>query len=251
MNSDDDQWFCDEDPEPLEDGYEDYLSEPDEPPEQDDSSSSACSSSEDEDEGEGKQEEDCTSSEGALSLGAHPIFSKYFKMRAVGMPREMVLAKMRQDGVDVALLDMDPSACAPEEVQAVVLGSRRRAHVHHTPAPSASTSTSAAVNGDGAVSVGAAHGTGAVPAAPGQRGGAPPPPPAPTPTPTPPSVDAPPSAAAPADAPAAAELGEMVPAGEHPVYGKYFKMMKVRGCLFAMHCVCLYSIFLILFIYIP
>ena len=44
----------------------------------------------------------------SLSLKDHPIYSKYFKMLKVGLAKEAVQAKMRQEGVDPLILDKDP-----------------------------------------------------------------------------------------------------------------------------------------------
>ena len=44
-----------------------------------------------------------------VSVGDHPLYSKYFKMLKVGLPREAIKAKMQQEGVNPTYLDKDPS----------------------------------------------------------------------------------------------------------------------------------------------
>ena len=50
-----------------------------------------------------------TSNENKISVADHPIYSKYFKMMKVGLPREAIKAKMQQEGVNPAYLDKDPN----------------------------------------------------------------------------------------------------------------------------------------------
>ena len=47
-------------------------------------------------------------SDSKVKLGEHPMYSKYFKMLKVGLPKETVQAKMRQEGVDPTMLDKSP-----------------------------------------------------------------------------------------------------------------------------------------------
>ncbi len=47
---------------------------------------------------------------GTIALRDDPKYAKYFKMLAMHVPRGAVEQKMRSDGVDVAVLDMDPEA---------------------------------------------------------------------------------------------------------------------------------------------
>ena len=44
-----------------------------------------------------------------VALRDHPAYSKYFKMLKVGLPRDAVKAKMQQEGVNPEMLERDPS----------------------------------------------------------------------------------------------------------------------------------------------
>lgn len=48
----------------------------------------------------------------------HPKYAKYFKMLKVGLPRDSVKAKMRQEGVNPDMLDKDPDELIPEDEDA-------------------------------------------------------------------------------------------------------------------------------------
>ena len=50
-----------------------------------------------------------SSSEEKVALKDHPMYSKYFKMLKVGLPRDAVKAKMQQEGVNPDMLDRDAS----------------------------------------------------------------------------------------------------------------------------------------------
>jgi hypothetical protein len=49
-----------------------------------------------------------TASESIISLRDDPKFAKYFKMLAMHLPKEAVAAKMKAEGVDPSVLDLDP-----------------------------------------------------------------------------------------------------------------------------------------------
>jgi hypothetical protein len=48
----------------------------------------------------------------------HPKYAKYFKMLKVGLPKDSVKAKMKQEGVNPDILDKDPDEMIPEEEEA-------------------------------------------------------------------------------------------------------------------------------------
>jgi hypothetical protein len=48
-----------------------------------------------------------------IALREHPTYSKYFKMLKVGLPRDAVKAKMQQEGVNPEMLERDPSELVP------------------------------------------------------------------------------------------------------------------------------------------
>ena len=50
-----------------------------------------------------------------LKLKDDPNFAKYFKMLAMHLPKMAVVAKMRADGVDSAILDLDPEGPSPNQ----------------------------------------------------------------------------------------------------------------------------------------
>eukprot|EP01035_Chromulina_nebulosa_P021343 gene21343-27652_t len=50
-----------------------------------------------------------------IALKDHPLYSKYFKMLKIGLPKETVKAKMTSEGVDSSFLDRDPDELIPEE----------------------------------------------------------------------------------------------------------------------------------------
>jgi hypothetical protein len=103
-----------------------------------------------------------------VPLGSHPLYEKFFKMLSVGIAKEAVQMKMAQEGLDSAVLNLDPQQ---------LLGFLDRA-------PSA-TQNSTSQSSSSAPSTGSA----------GSAGGG---------------------------------SGEkMLPAGEHPMYAKFFKMAKV------------------------
>lgn len=51
---------------------------------------------------------------GLVAASDHPVYSKYFKMLRVGLGAEAIKAKMRQENLDPAILDKDPSSLLPE-----------------------------------------------------------------------------------------------------------------------------------------
>eukprot|EP01038_Epipyxis_sp_PR26KG_P012149 gene12149-16266_t len=53
-----------------------------------------------------------------VPVSEHPKYVKYFKMLKVGLPKEAVKAKMKQEGVDPAILDKDPIGLPKEAVKA-------------------------------------------------------------------------------------------------------------------------------------
>ena len=53
-----------------------------------------------------------------LLLKDDPAFAKYFKMLSMHLPRQAVLLKLRADGHDEAVLDMDPNSPSPNQPQA-------------------------------------------------------------------------------------------------------------------------------------
>jgi len=53
-------------------------------------------------------DENVTVPSNLIAINEHPIFSKYFKMLKVGLPKEAVQAKMVQDGLDPSILDKNP-----------------------------------------------------------------------------------------------------------------------------------------------
>ena len=55
-------------------------------------------------------------SQPAVAYKDHPVYSKYFKMIKVGLPADSVKAKMQIEGVDPAILDNDPDKMVPAEV---------------------------------------------------------------------------------------------------------------------------------------
>eukprot|EP01033_Poteriospumella_lacustris_P000385 gene385-247_t len=50
-----------------------------------------------------------------LPLEQHAVFSKYFKMLKVGVPKELVALKMTQDGFDGKIIQLDPAQPLPAE----------------------------------------------------------------------------------------------------------------------------------------
>ena len=52
-----------------------------------------------------------------VELKDHPMYSKYFKMLKVGLPRDAVKAKMAQEGVSPDMIDKDPSMLIPLKEQ--------------------------------------------------------------------------------------------------------------------------------------
>jgi hypothetical protein len=48
-----------------------------------------------------------------VKVSDHPVYSKYFKMRKVGLPNDIVKAKMTQERLDVSYLDKDPNEFIP------------------------------------------------------------------------------------------------------------------------------------------
>ena len=48
-----------------------------------------------------------------VAVQDHPVYSKYFKMLKVGLPKDAVKNKMIQEGVDPTILDKDPSDKVP------------------------------------------------------------------------------------------------------------------------------------------
>ena len=50
-----------------------------------------------------------SASDERVALKDHPAYSKYFKMLKVGLPRDAVKAKMQQEGVNPEMLERDPS----------------------------------------------------------------------------------------------------------------------------------------------
>jgi Formin Homology 2 Domain/Subunit CCDC53 of WASH complex len=48
-----------------------------------------------------------------IAVKDHPVYSKYFKMLKVGLPREAVKAKMSQEGANPIYLDKDPDELIP------------------------------------------------------------------------------------------------------------------------------------------
>uniref|UniRef100_A0AAV1URF6 FH2 domain-containing protein n=1 Tax=Peronospora matthiolae TaxID=2874970 RepID=A0AAV1URF6_9STRA len=56
-----------------------------------------------------------------ILLKDHPVYQKYFKMLAVGLPSAVVKHKMQSESVDPAILDMDPSKPLPQTVGGRVL----------------------------------------------------------------------------------------------------------------------------------
>jgi hypothetical protein len=53
-----------------------------------------------------------------ISYKDHPVYSKYFKMIKVGLPAESVKAKMQVEGVDPSILDKNPEEMVPAEASA-------------------------------------------------------------------------------------------------------------------------------------
>lgn len=51
-------------------------------------------------------------------LRDHPKYATYFKMLKIGQPPEVVRHRMRREGVDIAILDWDPSKPLPKETVA-------------------------------------------------------------------------------------------------------------------------------------
>jgi hypothetical protein len=62
---------------------------------------------------------DATSSQGGshvhTPLEDHPVFSKYFKMLKVGVPKELVALKLTQDGFNGNIIQLDPLKPLPQE----------------------------------------------------------------------------------------------------------------------------------------
>ena len=52
-----------------------------------------------------------------VELKDHPMYSKYFKMLKVGLPKDAVKAKMAQEGVAPDMIDKDPSLLIPLKEQ--------------------------------------------------------------------------------------------------------------------------------------
>lgn len=189
---------------------------PDEPPESEEEESS---------EEESFDDANNDSSNGVVTLENHPIYSKYFKMLKVGMPREIVSGKMKQDGIDSSILTMDPTSVAPDNFAPAVLG-RRRAMISRTGdefkngAGSSVPFSNMPVSSDTVKPAAPTTPAGSAPAPP------PPRPPAPSRRDTQESIVIP-NVQALNVPPTSSDDDEKVPASEHPVYSKYFKMMKV------------------------
>jgi len=58
-----------------------------------------------------------TSTANEVALEEHPVYSKYFKMLKMGLPKEAVKAKMKQEGADPDMLDKAPSEKISESVK--------------------------------------------------------------------------------------------------------------------------------------
>ena len=50
---------------------------------------------------------------GGVALKDDPQYAKYFKMLKMGLPKGAVVVKMSAEGLDPAVLDMDPEKPAP------------------------------------------------------------------------------------------------------------------------------------------
>ena len=48
-----------------------------------------------------------------VAVSEHPIYSKYFRMLKVGLPKDAIKAKMSQEGANPSFLDMEPSNLVP------------------------------------------------------------------------------------------------------------------------------------------
>jgi hypothetical protein len=60
-----------------------------------------------------------SSSSPQVAYKDHPVYSKYFKMIKVGLPKESVKAKMQIEGVDPAILDISPDDMVPASSSSV------------------------------------------------------------------------------------------------------------------------------------
>ena len=49
----------------------------------------------------------------SIAVQDHPTYSKYFKMLKIGTPKQAVVIKMKQDGVDPSFLDKAPTDQVP------------------------------------------------------------------------------------------------------------------------------------------
>jgi hypothetical protein len=71
-------------------------------------------------------EENSGNSEGQVALDEHPHYQKFFKMLKIGMPIETIQKKMQQEGFDASILDRNPQervdVPSGNEVQKIAIG---------------------------------------------------------------------------------------------------------------------------------
>ncbi len=153
-----------------------------------------------------------------IPLNQHPVYGKYFKMMKVGLPKEMVINKMKQDNLHhFEVLDLNPDE--PLVGNSGISGNKPFPLQLKAGVPPPRPPPRPPMAGP---PLGAPRPPPPIPPGGIPRGVAVPPRP---PPPRPPSR---PLASTGASAALAVDDGSpKVPAGEHPVFSKYFKMMKV------------------------
>ncbi len=60
--------------------------------------------------------------ENIVAVKDDPMYSKYFKMAGLGIPKPQVAQKMMMEGLDPSIIEMDPTAPSPNASSIVVFG---------------------------------------------------------------------------------------------------------------------------------